>query len=500
MIDDAFQYENKAVSHPSYRLSKVIPQSISTIPLGNSIMEIQIEIPQRAYSLADSFLDFQMQYVSSGTTGQYSNFLTLGEIFVDSFFIKTREGLELVSSFNTDVCSRAVLPYVTKKSEFLDYPRCVGSTTAQLANGVDQGFNLFRSNSLVTVYPLFGNFPAYAGGKQIDILSGTIPNNGTDSYNEPQYFTQTAADTSAKASNLYRNFSVPLGCIAPHTLASLRKTLYYGQALIMVVRFAQATRVGFISTAADLSTGIGPLDLGTNGASLTLANIQLRLAVEQNQPVVKALVDRVNEHGMSLTIPYTYAFNMPVADQTAASTMQQRWNRSHGKKLLNIYTFLAANSANANLSCDISNLPTGGIGSANIGSPTLGTAKVLTSQPSLNSVNLTEYVQNEYTNDTYETIKPIIKGCTIGNSATWMYNRVYPLSWRQGPSCDWLDKDDVNDGLDLDVEANIAIDYTHPLSGAGNTHFANSAALRSFQLGVTQKTLTINPGGTISLI
>ncbi len=203
---------------------------------------------------------------------------------------------------------------------------------------------------------------------------------------------------------------------------------------------------------------------------------------------------------MSLTIPYAYAYVMSVPNNTAASTMQQRYNRSHGKKLLNIYTFIAETSATANLSSDISNLPTGGIASANIGSASLGTAKVLTTNPSLNSVYLTEYVQNEYQNDTYETIKPIIKGCVIGNVATWMYNRVYPLSWRQGPSCSWIERDDVNDGLDLDVECNIALDYTHPLSGAGNTNYANSAALREFQVAVTQRTLTINPGGTISLV
>lgn len=489
MIDDAFQYENKAVSHPSYRTSKVIPQNNSSIILGSSILESQIEIPQRCYNLSKSTLDFQLQYVSAGVTGEYTNMLTLGQSYIDSIFLKTREGLDIVSLYNVDVVTRAVAPYINKMEKYLTNPRNTGSTTAALAQGLDQGWNMFRSNTTVTIGSTPGSAVPYAGGAQIDVVTNTAVNVGTDSYNEPQYYEQSAADTSGKAASLYRNFSIPLGSIAPHTLLSLDKTLYFGQALILTVRWAQTTRIGFISTATNLSTGIGALD-----GVLTVANLQLRLAVEQNQPVIKELVDRVNKEGMSLTIPYSYAYVMSVANATAASTMQQRYNRSHGKKLLNIYTFIAATSSNANLSADISNFPTGGISSANLGSSTLGDSKVLTTNPSLNSVYLTEYVQNEYQLDTYETIKPIIKGCAIGNAATWVYNRVYPLSWRQGPSCEWIEKDDVNDGLDLDVEANVALDYTHPSS------YANSAALREFQVAVTQRTLTINPGGTISLI
>ncbi len=281
LIDDAFQYENKAVSHPSYRLSKVIPQSITNFPLGSSILESQIEIPQRCFNLSKSTLDFQLQYVSAGVTGEFANFLTLGQSYIDSIFLKTREGLDIVSLYNVDVVTRAISPYINKMEKYLENPRNPGSTTATLAQGVDQGWNMFRSNTLVTVSPLAGNKPAYAGGKQIDILSGTAPNDGTDSYNEPQYYTQGVADTSGLAGSLYRNFSIPLGSIAPHTLLSLDKSLYFGQALILTIRWAQTSRIGFISTNATPTTGIANLD-----GVLTVANLQLRLAVEQNQPVV----------------------------------------------------------------------------------------------------------------------------------------------------------------------------------------------------------------------
>lgn len=483
VIDSAFEYDQKAVSHPSYRFSKVIPQNNSTITLGSSILESQIEIPMKAFNLSKSTLDFQMQYVDAGDTTYFNNFLSLGQVYIDSIFVKTREGLDVVSLYNADVVTRAITPYIEKREEFLEFPSNPGALTSALAQGLNQGWNHFKSNALVSTRSLVGNAPPYSGGGQI-VVSGATAQDGSDNYQESQYYVQTPISSAGHAGNLYRNFSIPLGKLAPHTLLSLNKTIYLGQAVILTIRWAQTGRIGWATTAAALT---GPVALP---GVLQIANLQLRLAVEQNQPVVDELVNRVNSVGMSLTIPYIYSYVYSVANAVTQSTHQQRYNRSHGKKLLNVYSFVAATSATANLSCDISNIPAAGL----TGVAASGCDKVLTMQPSLNSVNLTEYVLNEYQNDTYEQMKPIIKGSTVGNVGQYQYNRVYIQSWRQGPSCTWIEKDDVSDGLDLDVESMFQIDYSHPSA------FGNAAAVREFQVAVVQRTLTINPGGTISLI
>lgn len=486
IIDEAFHYDEKVVSHPSYKPTRIFSKNGTSATLTTSTTpEFTFEITPRCMNLSKSTLDFQLQYIA-GVTGanHYENFLTLGQVYISYITLKTNEGTSLVSLDNVDMITRAEALYINKMEKFLSNPRNSGSTTSQLANGVDLGWNVFRSNNLASLLSAVGNTPPYSGGKSIPIT--TSPggqSNGFDNYNEAQYFIQVANLTNG-AGNFYRNFSIPLSEIAPHTLLSINKTLYFGQSLYLTIGFSPTNKLGWIS---DINNG--------NNANLDgtfiIANLELRLKVEKNQTIVKTLVDKVNKEGLSLTIPFSYQYTNLITNGTVASTHLQRYTRAHGKKLLNIYTFISTNTTAGNLASDISNRPSP---ISNDGSSTLGAAKVLTTNPFLNSVPLNEYVLQEYNNNTYEIIRDMIKGSAIGNVDVWRYNRVYPLSWRQDPSCEWIDKDCVNDGIDLDTSIEIAINYTHPSS------FANSGDMRSFQVAVVQRTLTINAGGVISII
>lgn len=476
-IDEALQYEMQMSSHPAYRTSKVIPINNTTITLGNSIFESQIEVPQKCFNLAKSTLDFRLDYVhTAGTTG-FNNFLSLGQTYIDSIFLKTREGLDIVSLYNVDAVTRAVTPYIIRKEDFTENPRNVGSTTALLSTQ-DQGFNAFRSQEAVTSGP-GGVAPLQTRGNALRVdVAGAAFIAGADAYDEPQRFIQTLAADDATA-DLYRQFSIPLGLIAPHSLLSLNKSLYFGQALIMVIRWSQVSRIGWRSAAA---AGTTPVALD---GVMTVNNLQLRLAVENNQEVVKSLVDRVNTVGMSLTIPYVYSYVYSVASSAANATHQQRYNRSHGKKLLNVYSFSMQTAALANLDTDINNLLASGLVDG------VNMSKINSFNPQLNNVTLSEYPISCLTAEDYELMKPVIKGSCVANVNQYRYDRVWVQSWRKGKSCNYIDCDDINDGVDLDVELNYSIDYTMG---------ASAPALRLFQVAVVQRTLTVNPGGTISLI
>lgn len=482
-IDEALQYEAQVSSHPSYRYSKVIPINNTQVPLGNSIFESQIEVPQKCFNLSQSTLDFRLDYVpaaipAAGSTG-FNNFLSLGEVMVDSIFLKTREGLDIACLYNVDAVTRAIAPYTHKKEDYLEYPRNVGDSTALLSQR-DQGWNLFRSNEVVSAGPGGGGTVSLPLGnaRRIDIDGNNVIN-GADNYNETQRYIQTGSTTAV--SPLYRQFSIPLGELCPHSLMSLNKSLYFGQALIMMVRWSQVSRIGWQTAGTTGATGGAVALTGT----MTINNLQLRLAVENNQDVVKSLVDKVNTSGLSLTIPYIYAYVYSVQANQVNTTHQQRYNRSHGKKLLNIYSFAMQTAPLANLSTDISNLLATGVVDG------VNKSKVNVLNPQLNNVTLSEYPINCVANEDYELMKPVIKGSCIANVDQYNYDRVWIQSWRKGKSCEYMSCDDINDGVDLDVELNYSIDYTCPSA---------TPALRYFQVAVTQRTLTINPGGTISLI
>ncbi len=486
IVDETLQYENKNVSHSTYKPTKIISKSGTSIALSSSNnTEVIFEITPKCMNLSKSTLDFQLQYITT-TSGATKNeyFFTLGQIYISSIALRTRDGTELVSLDNIDIVSKAEALYINKMDKFLTFPRNCGGTTSQVAQGTDLGFNFFRSNALSSsVSAAAGTSPPFSGGLLVPFITNGVPKVGSDNFNEPQYF-MIVANATSHAGDFYRNFSIPLGQIAPHTLLSINRSLYFGQNLNLVIRFSPSVKLGYLGDSSYANTA------NLDGV-VTLNNLELRLAVEKNQTCVKMLVDKIEKEGLSLTIPYSYCYTSTIIKGSLSSSHRIIYNRSHGKKLLNIYTFVGSSYTSPNLEGDISN---DAIVNTNRGSATLGCNKVLTTDAVINSISLNDYVLQEYKNDTYELIKPIIIDSVIGNVGVYITNRVYPLSWRQGPTCEWIEKDCINDGIDLDTSVEVVMNYTHPSS------YPNNANLISYQVAVTQKTMTINSGGIITLI
>jgi len=470
--DSALDYGTKTADHGSYRFNRVYSLNGQTVTPTSSIVENQFEIPQKVVNLSKSTLDFQISV--PGTTSNYTRLMSLGMSMIDSITLMSREGVEIARVQNVDMYTRAVLPMVTKLQDFLDYDQSLGAITSVIANVTDNGFNFFRSNIAPTATPtvISGNYPQPCSTR-IGANTG-VAVACRDAFIEPCYFHQ-----GGSAGAQYINYSIPLSKIAPHTLLSLNKDLYFGQAVIFRVNWTPIAKIGWdTASASDISTT--PLNIVS---AVTYTSLNLKLAVEQNPVVISTLVSKVNTSGLSLVVPFvhSYLYSSPSA---TANTHQQRFNRAHGERLLHVYQFIANTNASnyAHLNADISNiLPT---------PDGVNMAKVNSFMPSLNSSNLSEYVINCLKGEDYENMRPLLKGSVITSKNSYDHNRCYALSWRKGPCVEWLDNDDVEDGIELDVEQNVVFD---------NTLNSTAAAYRNYMYAITQRRLNIAPGGIISI-
>jgi len=473
LLDQAIDYSQKASSHPRYRPNRIIPLTGSNVTIGNSTSESQIEVVQTVYNLSKSTLDFNLNVavpvLVTPLTSGYHNLHTLGANMIDSIELRARTGNPIATITNADIYTRSVLPYVEKYSDYMTYDSALGSTTEIKAGYFDKGGLLWASNDVSTVAPKTAL--AYSGtrvqGNASD-PSDIYLSAGHRAYVEPQYFKQSALNTSVNTA-----FSINLRQLAPHTFMSLNTDAYMGQALILRINWNPKAKLGWQSSNAD-----GDLDVVPITAVVNVTNLRLTLQVEQNEAIRQSLVQRVMTQGMNFTIPYVNAYSYTTPKGSSCSHIQ-RFNSTHGSKLLNIYTTLANGDATSFTNQDI----------ANEGAAVA--KKVLSFQPSINSVNTTETRINCELNDDYQLMKDQLAGCVISNSNVYAYNRVYNQSFRGGRTCDYLDHDDVVDGKDLDVELNFVMDYT--TNSIGKVY-------RSFIWAITQKQMNVAPGGLITVL
>lgn len=465
------------MNNPSYRPTRIIPLTGENHTLGNTLVESQIELPQTVMNLSKSSLDFILSIGDPTVNDRWNNILTLGSTMIDGIQITTRTGTPLVQINNVDVYTRMVLPYVTKFSDYMTYDKSLGNDGLVIAKVTDIGSNFFANND-----PVPGSTTV-----RTDLLSNGARVRGTTAnpsvvnvllhdrgYTEPQYFKQGTQSIATTLGGAECQFSIPLKQLAPHTICSINTDAYFGESLIMRVNFNTVSKLGWESSAQNAETG--DVDF-TGGASIS--RLRLTVQVQQNKQIRAALIDRVMTQGVNMVVPYvhSYLYNAP---NGTASTHQERWNLSHGSKLLNIYSAVANGQAYRAYNSDISNWGP------------IANKKVLSFQPSMDSVNLTDYRIDETTMDGYQLLKPLFKDSVIQSGSIYDHNRVFVQSFRHGATSDWLDSDTLEgQGLDLTEEKNYIIDYTTN---------ATASPYRQFMYGVTQRVLRINAGGGISMV
>jgi hypothetical protein len=462
-------YSSRVASHGSYRQNRVLPLNQSSVPLNpSSSTETQIEFPNKVFNLAKSSLDFNVEIPA--TAARYTYTHKLGQSMIERISLYTREGIYLADLTSAFEFTNAVSPYVEKLDDLMDKDSNRGAATAATAN--DKGSSLSRSS--VAVPTTFVAAGYVANGTRI-AADGT--NEAPDvGLTEPTYFTG-----SDLAGPVFMKYSVPLKSFH-HTLLALDKDLYFGQALQMRVHWQSASKIGWTSNSVS-NVSLGPA--APIATTIQLTNIRLQLAVETDPDIIQSVVGKVQSSGMKLTIPYVYSQSFSTPSGTSSS-IQYRYNRTHGKRLLNIYSTVL-NSVSTGRRCvdnnnvDIETAPLSGI---------FFPAKVVSFQSQLDNTNLTENrplcgAENE----DYVLMRDMMKGSLIQSSNVYKANRVWIDSWRAGRTCDWPAMDQVHDGISLDVEHIYSQDFTtNP----------TPAAYRIFTFAVVQRDLMINADGSVN--
>lgn len=458
-VSKELKYTSEVANHTSLVNSRIIPQGSDSVTLSaSSTSEMLIEIPNKVYNLADSSLQFKMAVpaVASNVTALH----TQGANMIDSIELYSRGGQYLVQLNNVSQYNRVVLPVTKKHQEVRSMDASIGGTSQAIADNGSSGSNLFLSQAAASTTPTTGM--THNGSR---ILAGGADANGAifKSYGQDlNNFVVSAVNTA-----MYFKFDIPLSQIAPHTLLSMKKLFYAGQNLMLRIRWNATDRMGFQTTNADCTSAA----LSAITAAIALSDVRLNLKIETNPAIVSALVNKVNSSGLQFIVPYVHGYTYNSASGTS-SGYTQRLNPSHGQRLLHVISALFHNTNSAGSSLDVSNV---------------GDDKVVSFENSLDNNKLHEVIPLTCAqNDDYQHLKPILEGSCIESAQQYKYNRCWIESFRKGKSCEWVDNDDVIDGIDLSSERTYHQQYT-----------TASAAYRQYYWFVCQRTLSVSPSGEI---
>ncbi len=367
-------YTRKVASHGSYSMNRVLPQNQSNQDLNpNSTTETQIELPNSVYNLSKSTLDWEVNVPA--VASRFNRLHALGLNYIDRVTLSTRGGEFLADVTSCFEYTNATAIYLNKMEEFLEQDSNRGSATDVAA---DKGRNLYRSNVAVPTAT-----PGVSLGVNGTRISATgvaqAPSQGST---ETTYFIQSASNT-----DIFQKYSVPLKALS-HTIMSMDKDLFFNENLLLNVHWSSAARVGFMgSSATVLAT-----DAAAISSTIALTNIRLYLAVETNEMVTRSLTQKVMGGGMKLNVPYVYTFTFSSPAGTSSS-VQQRFNSSHGKRLLSIYHSLYSNTSTGRLTVDNNNI---------------AQAKVLDFQSQLNNQNLQQFRPQSVDSEDYILMRPLL--------------------------------------------------------------------------------------------
>lgn len=456
-VSNELSYSASVAQHSSGRISRVQPQGTNSVTLNtNSPVEKLFTLPNKCMNLARSTLDFDL-HIDTPTSGDFNAVHNQALSMIDSFQLYTQGGQFLVDVQNANAYGRLVHPYTTKMEDFLQANRGRGSSSsAAAARALGRTNNFFPSDVDASSTP---GVSLAANGSRIP--AGAALANEANSLNviDINNYTQAAVNQP-----IYVSYSIPLSDFA-HTLCSMDKVLYFGQSLQMKVRFAGSDKIGFELNEAAADT-TAPVALT---AACTLSNIRLSLMVETSASVISALVSKVQSGSMQLVVPYVWCFS-DTSSGTSAS-FSRPINISYGARLLNVYSG-CFNNTNSHAAClDISNR---------------SDAKVVSYQKSLDNNLLSEYIVDTSEGDEYDIVKPLIKGSVISTKDQYDANRCDITSWREGPTCQWKEKDGILDGVDLSSERRYDINAT-----------MTSGSYRWYHFFVVQRTLSISGNGQI---
>lgn len=356
-------YKKVSVTVPKYQLSRVTQQSNgNTVTLSASGGETsQFELPSgNAFNFAKSYLTFDYAIPAAGA-GLYNVAYYDTIPLIQQLSVYTRGGLFLCDIPNFAWYMKVVLNTDTR---FDDVASAQEQTSCIELNNCNSGFS---ANS--TIYDVVGGVPQYFTPSSVSGC-GIRPSGGNTrgapitgsnascinvSFLEPLYIRQSRAANSLTNVNMI----IPLSLIH-NTILALDKDVYFNEILTLRIIWAPYTHAGYLADR-DIDTTAANNVVYTNLAiPFNLTNLNLYLAVEQNQDITNALKTKVATGSVEYLTDYVYPQkqNYPAGGAQSSQSLSYKFNRAHGRKLKKIYLAPFDGNENKNVLFAHTNLQT----------------------------------------------------------------------------------------------------------------------------------------------
>jgi len=462
VLSQQLDYKKSAYIHPTYRLSKILPQSgqqTQTITTAGG-QENVFELPVYAFNLAKSYLNFTIAPPVSAVAS------TLNFMFMDCMApirqiqLYTRSGIYIADVNEVGNFTKTTWKYEIKQKEYFNNNKGYnGFLTTKLL----QPFNN-QSEAVSTVSSLLKGYnqrPTGIGGAAAAQLGSREL---TTAYLETQYLEVGTAATADPVLNV----QLDLGMLK-NTIFELDKDIYFGEIILLRIVWNPTIKIYY--------QGATLIDSITNAAAATgncaITNLALFLAVEKNDEITNQLRSQILSGGLNILIPYvyTYKFNLGGGSQTVSI----RLNRGNGRKLKKIYhsVFNTAESSRTAYDNDerpyIANIP-----------------KVTSFYTLLDNQRLQEFDLNLLNLDDYLYQKDKLKDTLFFSSDIYYYNWAWLEDWTglTDKTIAPTDTSNLETGISLDLERKW--DFYGTMVAANYNHYT---------FAITEKMLTITSQG-----
>lgn len=409
-----FDYKQLKFNHPTYSFSKILPLSgTSSVVINTNAggaqgnQEILMELPTKAFNPYESVLSYKIVVPSQG--GNSSSWIpadTFSEISQLELYSRSGQFLARIEDLANYL--KVVRPKETPLNEFQTYEQADGLMPC----------NCLKAENVLSVSTL-GSFVT-----------------SSKSYTEQLYNNISVAAT---AQTIYRDLK--LGYVL-NSFFSLNKSIIFPEVLVLRVVFNVA-KFGWKAVSANSATDPVSGHTVLTG-DISVSNINLMLAVEQNQLVIDSLVEKMR-NGFNFTIPFVYRYKNNVTGES--QNVSIRLNRGHGVSCKKIIHALFNGTETNETMYDHSN----------IGANTATASKVTTYYTMLDNNRIQQVSLNCSLNDgdDYLFNKKMLKGSVIQNGQIYSYNWFHCDSFENQLSPNDslpVDKDNLITGIDLSID------------------------------------------------
>lgn len=370
VIAKQLDYKPLNSSHPTYKLSKVLPlsggQTVTVTPSGGQ--ETLFEIPTKCFNLAQSILYYSLA-TPAGANAKY-NWLPEDILNgIQQIQLYTRSG-----------------QYLCDLQHIGNYLKVVGKKETPFEEYItlDAKNRLYLSNSTATT-----NY-------RPDNTTGSV------AYTEPKYLQVSAQEAGGSESVITQYIQFRLGRLL-NTVFALNKDLLFGEVLVLRIVWQAGNRISWYSDSATNAT----TNATASANNHSIASLALYLAIEQNQEIVNSLSSKLQSGGLSIPIDYVHAYKTNLASES--QTVSLRFNSGHGMTLKKIIHSVFNNTETVNKAFDNGNV---------------NGAKVKSYYTLLDNNRLQEFNLTSSTNagEDYMYHRKMLDGSVILNHNMYMYN------------------------------------------------------------------------------